>query len=305
MNAQRMLEFYERAGYPVAKTSNAYWYVPGRRFYKNFPCGAAITPSREELSDLSHHRGILGAEFFNRDGIGVPSGLWMMRDSTYDLHSVQRQFRQHLVPALEREQVREISFADLAAQATAANLETLGRQHHADAHIADPAMWRRLCNAGAHVPGAGVFASFSAHRLMAYLIYFVVDGTCYGLISKSIDEARHTGSNHALYFTYTRTMIRRAEITAVTLGLQSIPPIEGVDRMKRHAGHSLEPFHVAVSLRPFARALIGGRVGAIALRAAERILGSTDEIQRTRALHSILAATESASRGATLDKRFV
>jgi len=298
-----MLEFYERAGYRVTTTPGAYWYVPGGRVWKNFPCGHTIAPSADEIAALARRRGMLGVEFFNARGIGVRSGLWMMRDQFYGLHSLQRQFRQHVERALEREQVREIAFGDLFRLGALANGESLARLGRDPHHLSDPQRWRRLCEAGAATPGAGALASFDAHgTLTAYLIHFVAGTTCYGLISQSVDAARHAGSNHALYFTYTHTMIRRPGIVAVSIGLQSTPPLVDVDRMKRHAGYRLESFDVAVVVRPAARVLLTSAAARLAIRAGVRVLGRTAALRRAEALREMIRATGDGTGGPTPDR---
>ena len=295
MNTERMREFYERAGYRVAKTAGGDWYVPGNRVYKNFPCGKAVLPTADEIAGLCRHKGIIGVEFYNTCGIGVESGIWVVRDVSYGLHSLKRQYRQRLLRTLERESVREIDFDELFRLGTAANRESLARLGLDDRRLSDPASWRRLCTAGERTPGAGAFASFGPNGLTAYLIYFIAGETCYGLISKSIDAAREAGSNYALYYAYTQAMIRRSGIAAVTIGVQSIPPLEGVDRMKRHAGYHLEPYEVAVFLRPAARTLVTSATAALAIRVGERILGHKDAFRRARALCHMLHATEEGS----------
>lgn len=220
LNTDRLKEFYERAGFRVARTSSGNWYVPGKRVYRSIPDGGVVAPAAEEIAELSHHSSILGIEFVNGSRLGVQSGLWVVRDDSYDIHCLQRQFRQHVIRALARERVREIGSDELFRLGTSANLETLYRQNRQDRRFSDPVLWRRLCDAGRHTPGAGVFASIGDRELSAYLVYFTVGDTCHGLFSKSRSHARHAGFNHSLYFTYSKTMIRRPNLSAVTTGTQ-------------------------------------------------------------------------------------
>ena len=284
VNADHLSEFYERAGFRVARSPGANWFVPGKRIYRSFPAGRLIAPSAEEISALANHPGILGVEFVNADGIGLETGLWTLRDSDYDLHSLQRQFRRHVVQALAFEGVREIDFDDLCRLGTAVNLETLARQRREDRHFSDPTLWRQMCDAGKRTNGAGVFASMDSHRITAYLVYFIVGDTCHGLFSKSLTHARTAGANHALYFTYSQTMIRRLSISVVTTGPQSIPPIETIDRFKRHAGYRLEKHHCAAFLRSGARALLLNNVTGAALWAGQRLVGRSALLLRARSL---------------------
>jgi hypothetical protein len=295
MNLLRMREFYQRAGYRVVSTPGADWYVPGGRVYRSFPCGKLVMPASEEIAELSRHRGILGVEFHNGRSVGLASGIWMLRDRSYGPHSVTRQYRQQMSRALARETVREISFDELHRLGMRANLETLARQHHHDSHFSDLARWRQLCEAGRETPGAGAFASLGPDGLTGYLVYFIANGISHGLMTKSLDAARLTGSNHALYFTYAHTMIRRAGIDAVGIGAQWVPAMEGVDRIKRHGGFDLEPYHVAVFLRPAARTILLSATASIALKTGRQILGASDGIDRAMALRGAAQATADSS----------
>jgi hypothetical protein len=66
-----MRDFYERAGYRVATTAGADWYVPGQRVCKSFPCGKAVAPAAEEVAELCRRKAIVGVEFCSARGIGV------------------------------------------------------------------------------------------------------------------------------------------------------------------------------------------------------------------------------------------
>jgi hypothetical protein len=298
MNADRMREFLERAGYRTARTASADWYVPGDSVYKSFPYGRMVLPAPDETAALVRQRGIVGIEFLNGRGIGVASGFWVMRDPAYGLHSLQRQFRQRLTRVLAAETVRPIGFDELARLGMEASRQSLARLRYVDRHLADPTLWRKLCAAGESTPGAGAFASFGAQGLTSYLIYFVVDGTCYGLVTKSVDAARERGSNLALYYTYTREMIRRPGIGTVAFGAQAVPPLADLDRIKRHAGYALHPCAVAVVLRPAAHALVASPAGGLAMRVGTRLFGPRSYLARAQALRAMVRATDEGLRAA-------
>jgi hypothetical protein len=284
MSIEGLREFYRLAGFRVATTSTAAYLVPGGPLYHGFPIAPPAPPPPDEITALCHHPGILGVKVVNDRGVGVPGGLWTQRDRSYGMRSLQRQFRQHVEQAQATQIVREIDFEDLFRFGLESNRETLRRQRRDDVYFSSNQRWRQLCDAGRQSPGAGVFATFSAGELTAYMIYFIVGGTCCGLYSKSLNQARKTGANHLLYFAYTQTMIRRPGIVAVTAGLQTMPPLETVDRFKRHAGYTLEPLHTAVFLRPWFQALLQSRVAGAALRVSARLLGQAEAVGRVNAV---------------------
>jgi hypothetical protein len=284
MNLEGLREFYRLAGFRVARTSTADYLVPGSRLYHGFPIGPKPLPAADEIAALCHHPGILGVEVINDRAIGVPGGLWALRDRSYGMRSLQRQFRQHVERAQATQIVREIGFDDLYRLGLESNLETLRRQHRDDLYFSSDRRWKQLCDAGRQSPGAGVFATFATDELTAYMVYFIVGDTCYGLFSKSRTEARKTGANHLLYFTYTQTMICRPGLAGVTAGLQTMPPLTTVDRFKGHAGYALEPHHTAVFVRPWFRELLQSRLADTALRVSARWLGPREGIGRVKAV---------------------
>jgi hypothetical protein len=284
MNIEGLREFYRLAGFRVASTSTADYLVPGSHLYQGFPIGPMPLPAAEEIAALCHHSGILGVEVINDRGVGVPGGLWARRDPSYGERSLQRQFRQHVEHAKSTQTVREIDFDDLYRWGLESNRETLRRQQRDDLYFSSHQRWKQLCDAGRRSSGAGVFATFSADELTTYMVYFIVGDTCYGLFSKSRTQARKTGANHLLYFIYTQTMLRRPGITGVTAGLQTIPPLDTVDRFKRHAGYSLEPHHTGVFLRPWFRGLLQSRLADAGLRLSARLLGPKQGLSRIQAV---------------------
>jgi hypothetical protein len=241
-------------------------------------------PTPDEIAALCHHPGILGVEVINDRGLGVPGGLWTQRDRSYGMRSLQRQFRQRLERAKTTQTVREIDSDDLHRLGLECNRETLRRQHRDDLYFSTDQRWRRLCDAGRQSLGAGCFSTFAGDELTTYMVYFIVGDTCYGLFSKSRNQARNTGANHLLYFAYTRTMIRRPSIVAVTTGLQTMPPLPTVDQSSVTPAIHCEPHHTAVFLPPWFRELLQSHPAAAALQVSARLLGETDAIRRVHAV---------------------
>ena len=238
----------------------------------------------------------------NASRIGVSSGIWVVRDPAYGLHSLQRQFRQRLLLTLQSEHVRPIGFDELFRLAGPANRQSLARLGYSDPHLSDPTLWRRLCMAGKETPGAGAFACFGAQGVASYLIYFICGDTCYGLVSKSIDAARASGSNLAVYFTYAQSMIRQPGIAAVSIGAQTVPPKAGLDRIKRHAGYRLQPHDMAVCLRPAARLLLSSAAGGLAMRVGARMFGPGPALDRAQTVRAMVRATDEGMRAWNADR---
>lgn len=226
MNADYLAQFYETAGYKVIRTKSSYWYSVSQHIYQSLPPNRLIDPSEEELQELFRRSRLLGVQFPCLRNAGTEAGFFVVRDKCYGLHSMQRQFRQHVQKGMKHCEVREIDFDDLYRYGMPVNLDTMARRNYKIPRFTDLKLWRRFCDAGKNTPGAGVKGSFVQGKLASYLIYFIADKTCHGMYLMSWADMRAYCPNHALYYAYTKELISREGIEAVTTGLQAIPPLD-------------------------------------------------------------------------------
>lgn len=292
MNAEALAAFYERAGFDVRRTPHALWQAaPGRRLYRSLPIDRPVRPDASDEERIFRHGAALGIEFTTEPGRGAASSHFVVRDPGYGLHSLKRQFRQHVRRGLERCVVREIDFGDLERHGAAANRASLARQARAVPHLLDPRLWRRYCDAGRRTPGAGVLASFTDGILAAYLVFFRVDDVVHGLQMMSRTDLWAHRPNHLLYYSFAHAMIRRWGVQAVSVGLGSLPPAPERDRFKRAAGFAAEPCAIGIRLRPWAHRFARVRAPDWALGAAARLLGTRVGAARARSILTAARAT--------------
>jgi len=244
------------------------------------------------LQTLFHRRCLLGVRFPSLRKSGVESALFVVRDKNYDFHSLQRQFRQHVQKGLKHCEINEIDFDYLFRHGMPVNYDAMARRRQKLPHFVDLTQWRRFCDAGKRTPGAGVIGSFVRGELASYLIYFIADKICHGLHMISRTDAKSYRANHLLYYVYTKTMISRTEIEAVTTGLQSLSPVGQIDEFKRHAGYQKEPCYLSVALRRAAKLLLLNGAMGLALDIEERIVGPNGHLQRIRSGFHMAKATQ-------------
>ena len=297
MNADYFAQFYETAGYKVIRTKSSYWYSASQYIYRSLPPNHLIDPSEEELQELFRQSRLIGVQFPSLRKAGTEAGLFVVRDKGYGLHSTQRQFRQHVQKGIKHCEVSEINFDYLYHNGMPVNLDTIARWNHKVLRFTDLKLWRRLCDAGKNTPGAGAMGSFVQGKLVSYLVYFIVDKTCHGMYLMSRTDMGTYCPNHVLYYAYTKELISREGVEAVTTGLQALPPLEQVDQFKRHAGYQKEICYTSVVLRPATEFLLLNRVTDLALNIAERVAGTNAFLQRFCA---VLDTAEATRRSSTL-----
>jgi hypothetical protein len=271
MNAHYFAQFYETAGYQVIRTKTGYWYSLSPYIYQSLPPNHLIDPSEEELEQLFRQSKLLGAQFPSFRNAGTETGFFVVRDKGYGLHFTQRQFRQHVQKGMRHCEVREIDFDDLYRHDMSVNQDAMARRKYKMPRFTDPKLWRRFCDAGKNTPGAGTKGSFIQGKLASYLMYFLADKTCHGLHMMSRADMRAYCPNHALYYEYTKELISREGVEAVTTGFQAVPPLGQVDQFKRHAGYQKEIFYISLVLRPAIESLLLNRMTDAVLSIAVRV----------------------------------
>jgi len=298
MTSSRLAQFYQAAGYTVVHSASGSWFNASEQIYHSLPLSLLIEPDKEELRELLLQHHILGVQFANKRGVGLRCLAFMVRDKGFGEASLRRTFRQNLHKAQGCCDVREVDFEELERRGMRVNIDVMARRPYHDPRFIEPALWHRFCHAGQFSPGAGVLGGFVGGELAAYFLYFVEDGTSYGIHLMSRHDLRRHRPNHVLYFEFTRRMIAREDVVAVSTGLQSIPPAFAMDRFKRHAGYVAEPCHLAVALHPLASALLLNPVASRLIDVAGQWFPAEPRLRRVRAVVDVARATRVSNTAA-------
>jgi hypothetical protein len=294
MNADNFARFYAAAGLKVISTASGYWYSASPLIYNSLPPTLARDPSAAELGSLFREHRLAGVQYPTLRPSGMPCANFVVRDKAYGLGSLQRQFRQHVQKGMAECEIREIPFEMLYESGFPINRAAMARRGFRIPYLVEPARWLKFCEAGQTTPGAGALASFVGENLAAYLIYFIADGTCYGLHMLSHPEMWAHQPNHVLYYAFTKELIARPDIQAVSIGLQSLPAPKTIDQFKRHAGYVPEPCYVSIALRPAARLLLQNRATARLLASAAPLMERNPQLKRMRLV--VTAAKQTTPR---------
>ena len=288
VDAAHFAEFLQNAGYRVIRSESGYWYEASRLVYLSIPPDITIDPSEGELREIFRKHRILGVKFSSSGERGKEGALYILEDKEYDLPNLHIKHRPYVRKGIDRCEVREIDFDYLANHGLQCALDTLKRQGRRDPHFEEPRLWKMLCDAGKRTPGAGIWASFAGETLAAFMIYFVVDGTCHLLYEMSrsdymLDrELRKFYPNHALQFLTMKNMIRRDGIDRVSGGFESFLELRNLDRYKRYAGYEKCPVRYIVVLNPVAGRMLQNRLFEVLLGLSARIPLTKDLALRTR-----------------------
>ena len=259
-------ELFKAQGHKTYSAMGVLWIDAGRLSLISFPSATTVAATTEEVDDLLRKARRMMAIFPTSTATGVQSGAFWVRDRDYGLHSLQRQFRQHVQRAARDCCVRPLDWDTLRAKGRGCHSDSLQRRGATLSHAGSQAGWNGFCDVGASIAGLEAWGCFHGEDLLAYLIVHSGDGVCEALIMHRSAAAVPFRATHLLFYEFTRTMMQRPEITAVTLGREWFPPNPSLSQFKRHAGYRIEKMQLAVALDPAVQLFLGNVVTRKTLR---------------------------------------
>jgi hypothetical protein len=189
-----------------------------------------------------------------------------VRDRDYAPHSLQRQFRQHVRRAAKDWCVRPLDWGTLRVKGQNCEIFSLQRRGPAGRPTMSQTGWNRFFQVGASISGLEPWGCFHGEDLLAYMISHSGGGVCEAFLLRRSEAALPFRAVHLLFHDFTRAMMQRPEISAVTLGRECFPPNTSLSQFKRHTGYHTEDIQIAVVLHPFFRILRGNIFTRKALR---------------------------------------
>lgn len=271
-NFAELREFYEAWGHRTVVEGDALWFDGGSFSMMSIPTthvpGIETSAVRRLLA-----RTVKAAAIYRVSEQGETSvPLFMLRDKSYDLDHLQRQFRQKVLAAAPALQVRECSWEEWRIAASRCDRDTLTR-HRRAVPVSHPLLLsagrERIARVAALVPGLRIHACFYGDEIVAYLAHLTFGDICEGLLAhrcdaRGISPARH--ASHLLYFSFAQSAIARPEISAVCVGRQSVPANEPLAQFKRHAGFAVEPCYLRIHLHPVLAPFLENRAASAFLQ---------------------------------------
>lgn len=297
-NLDALRQFYGAWGHRVVIEGGALWFDGGSLSMMSIPTMLVPAVDTRAVRRLLWHTGKVAAVYRTIEPGATRVPIYMLRDKSYDLGHLQRQFRQKVLAAAPALQVRECSWEEWRGAASKCDRDTLLR-HRRAAPVSHPLLLsagrERIALAAAAVPGLRVHACFYGDEIVAYLAHLTVGDTCEGLLAHrcAFDGASPARfASHLLYFSFAKAALARPGISSVCVGRQSVPANESLARFKRHAGFAEEACHLRIRLHPLVAPLVENRAAAAMLRKIRSRFASTKPV-----LNNLEVLERSALRG--------
>lgn len=255
MNAEVYADFLRRIGHKVVRTHSAYWFNTFRGSLIAFPYHRPISPSNDELKQLSRKAVLLR---FVSETVGEESYYMACDQKPFTLGALTSKSRNQTRRGLEQCRVTSEDCIWLAQHGGALNRETLARQGRLSSDFSST-RWRDTCLAAAKYPGFEAWAAVSEGKVAAVAMSFCMGEVAYILLQRSAPSILGTYPNNALTFTITQQLLARSEIQMVFYGLRPLIASASLDHFKTGMGYRRfmvrESFWIAPLMRPCLRAV--------------------------------------------------
>lgn len=272
VNLEALRKFYEALGHRAVTEGGALWFDGGSLSMMSIPTMLVPTVETGAVRHLLLRTGKVAAVYRTIEPGDATVPIYMLRDKSYGLGHLQRQFRQKVLAAAPALQVRECSWQEWRISASRCDRDTLSR-HHSAVVVAHPLLSsegrEQIAQAAAAVPGLRIYACFYGNEIVAYLAHLTLGETCEGLLAHrcqfdSTSPARF--ASHLLYFSFAQAAFSRPGISSVCVGRQSVPANEPLAQFKRHAGFAVEPCYLRIHLHPVLAPFLENRAASAFLQ---------------------------------------
>jgi len=250
-------ELFKASGHKTYSAMEVLWIDAGRLSIISVPSTAPVSATKAEMDRLLRKSGRMTAIFPTSFATGIKSCTFWVRDREYGLHSLQRQFRQHVQRAAKDCSVRALDWDTLRSKGRNCHAMSLQRRGAAASPAESQADWERFCEVGASIPGLELWGCFHGRDLLAYLIAHSGGGVCEAFDLQRSEAALSFRAVHLLFYEFTAAMIQRPEISGVTMGREWFPSRPSLSQFKKHAGYQSEEIQLAVVLHPAIRLAVG------------------------------------------------
>jgi hypothetical protein len=250
-----LAQFYRRNGQRVARTPNAFWYMPSPLAWSIFPYREYPIVGEEDYSQLwKESRRAAVARTIRADAAAEEANraLYICAIDGYDLDSVSSNTRSKIRRGLGANEIRRIGFDELAEGGAALHESTLRRQGRRVPNDARE-QWAKTCRSAGEAGFEG-WGAFHEGRLVGLVLAFHFDGRYHLSSIRSDADALKSYPNNALIFTITKSALERDDVHDVSYGLESVQHgLDGLDAFKLSMGFTRVPVHETVVLRPVLR----------------------------------------------------
>lgn len=287
-----LAEFYQALGHQTYSALGVLWTSIGRFSMMPVPCTISVAATQEDLDELLRASGRLAAVFPTRELTGVESCEFWVRNRDYGANVLQAQFRQRVKQGSKNCVVRQIDWETLRLRGMECNTDSMKQRGMSMSFTLTQQGWNRVCETAARVPGLEVFGCFHDERLVSFLIAWIPEDICHGVLMYRSRLGDTLRASHLLHYEFTRLVCARSDVRAVTLGRAWFPPRPSIDSFKRHAGYQVEPIRVAAMLNPTVRPLLGHSLTRTMLRSLGQFAGDRLGLLERTAVLDAAAVTQ-------------
>jgi hypothetical protein len=288
-----LARFLELRGRRVIHASGATWYTVPGRFLMSLPYEQMLDPDPKELMAAVRETGCLGARFPSVTWTGLPSGHYVLRQGSYDLHSLHVKHRPRVRHGKEKFQVRPASKSQLITQGRELNLSTMERQGRYDPEFGDPRRWQTFVEAAFACHEIAFPAVFSGSRMAAYMVTCREQRWLQILHQMSRHEDLPDYPNHLLTYAVSEQAAADPSIDAVCYGYVPLFAADGLHEYKVRFGYELIPHQSAILLHPALKPVLDNPIACGAIRLARRFLRSDQGLE---VIQSILEGARCSRR---------
>ena len=279
-----LARFLALRGRHIVEGCGAIWYTVPGRFLMSLPYQAMLNPDPAELRRMISETGACGARFPSVNWTGLKSGLYVLRNRSYDLGSLHPKHRPRVRHALQCFEVRLATKSELLKQGWELNLSTMARQGRYDPEFGERQRWARVVEAAFACPGISFPAAFSGNRLAAYMTTCREQGWLHILHQMSRQEDLANFPNHLLTYTVTKEAAADTALDWVCYGYAPLFSADGLHEYKLRFGYEMRPHHSAIQLRPLLNSLLNRSVSRAAVGLARRLRPKDQRLETLQAV---------------------
>jgi len=294
LQGKGLATFFEYRGKRIAEAGGVLWHEAENRMYMSLPYTLMPEVSRGDLDGMLRQVNGIGVRYPSRTLPGLDSGIYVCRERDYSLTNVQSRLRSMVRKGLQRCEVREVAEDVLEREGLALNLDTMERQGRHDIEFADPAQWKRLCQAITRAPKVRAMGSFVDGKLGAYAVVYEEEGWTHILHQNSLVALLEHYPNHALAYTITSGALARPEIQAVSYGLRSIVNTAGLHDFKLRLGFDCDAQNSVCYLHP---ALAPMLTSGLAVWSLKKLRERRAEDQKLQRIEAVIQAARAGRLG--------
>ena len=288
-----LARFLKLRGRRIMDACGALWYTAPGRFLMSLPYQTMLNPDPDELRRLIRESGAFGARFPSLTWKGLSSGIYVLRNDSYDVRSLHAKHRPRVRHALQCFEIRFADQAELLGQGWDLNRSTMERQGRYDPEFGKRRCWERLVEAAFACPEIAFPAAFSGRRMAAYMVTCQENKWLHILHQMSRQEDLANFPNHLLTYAVSKQAVENPSLEAVCYGYAPLFAADGLHEYKLRFGYEMVPHNSVIQLHPVLNTMMNRPAARTAIGLARRLQRNN---QRLETIETVLQAASCSGR---------